>query len=107
YSACREAVKRLHGPEASIDDLPLLSHEHLGVRNLLLSAEPQGQRNTQLSWVWSFGQRNVPEGTWIDDFNHVYWLRAKAQFDRWKEEEQNLRHEAEWVPRFFDHKSSF
>ncbi|KAI0258462.1 hypothetical protein BC834DRAFT_847349 [Gloeopeniophorella convolvens] len=107
YSACHKAVKYLRGLEASMDDLPLLSREHLGVHNLLLGAEPRGQRNTQLLWVWSFGRWNVPEGTWIDDFNHVHWLRAKAQFDRWKEEEQNLWHEAEWVPRFFDHKSSF
>ncbi|KAF8257900.1 hypothetical protein EI94DRAFT_1626568, partial [Lactarius quietus] len=31
----------------------------------------------------------------------VHWLRAKAQFKRWKEEEVSIHNEAVWIPAFF------
>ena len=33
--------------------------------------------------------------------NRVHWLRAKAQFERWKEEQDSIRNEAVWVPAYF------
>jgi hypothetical protein len=32
----------------------------------------------------------------------VHWLRAKAQFERWLEEQDSIHNEAEWVPAYFN-----
>src|SRR6202012_5536454 len=33
--------------------------------------------------------------------NRVHWLRAKAQFERWKEEQDSIHNEVVWVPAYF------
>ena len=33
--------------------------------------------------------------------NRVHWLRSKAQFERWKEEQDSIHNEAVWVPAYF------
>jgi hypothetical protein len=35
----------------------------------------------------------------------VHWLRAKAQFERWLEEQHSIHNEAQWIPAFFHTKS--
>ena len=35
----------------------------------------------------------------------MHWLRAKAQFERWQEEEDSIRNEAVWIPAFFQAKA--
>jgi len=35
----------------------------------------------------------------------VHWLRAKAQFERWLEEQRSIHNEAEWVPAYFQARS--
>ena len=35
----------------------------------------------------------------------VHWLRAKAQFERWLEEQQSIYNEAEWIPAWFHAKA--
>jgi hypothetical protein len=35
----------------------------------------------------------------------VHWLRAKAQFQRWMEEQASIHNEAEWVPAYFHTRS--
>ena len=37
--------------------------------------------------------------------NRVHWLRAKAQFERWKEEQDSIHNEAVWVPAYFQTKA--
>jgi hypothetical protein len=42
----------------------------------------------------------------IDEIvNRVHWLRAKAQFERWKEEQDSIHNEAVWVPAYFQTKA--
>ena len=42
----------------------------------------------------------------IDDLvDRVHWLRAKAQFERWKEEQDSIHNEAVWVPAYFHSKA--
>jgi hypothetical protein len=33
--------------------------------------------------------------------DRVHWLRAKAQFERWSEEQASIHNEAVWVPAYF------
>jgi hypothetical protein len=35
----------------------------------------------------------------------VHWLRAKAQFERWLEEQHSIHNEAEWIPAWFHAKA--
>jgi hypothetical protein len=35
----------------------------------------------------------------------VHWLRAKAQFERWVEEQDSIHNEANWIPAYFHAKS--
>ncbi|KAI9437913.1 hypothetical protein BJY52DRAFT_1129787 [Lactarius psammicola] len=79
--------------------------EDLRVNTAILGATQVGQRNTQLPWIWSFGTTVDQDGTWMDEFNRVHWLRAKAQFQRWMEEQASLHNEAEWVPAYFHAKA--
>ena len=37
--------------------------------------------------------------------NQVHWLRAKAQFERWMEEQASIHNEAVWVPAYFHSKA--
>ena len=37
--------------------------------------------------------------------DHVHWLRAKAQFERWREEQDSIHNEAVWVPAYFHAKA--
>ncbi|KAI9442811.1 hypothetical protein BJY52DRAFT_1229112 [Lactarius psammicola] len=73
------------GPE-----LPELRLEDLRVNTVILGATQVGQCNTQLPWIWSFGTTVDQDGTWMDEFNRVHWLRAKAQFQRWMKEQASL-----------------
>jgi hypothetical protein len=41
----------------------------------------------------------------FDTVERVHWLRAKAQFQRWLEEDRSIHNEAEWVPSFFQARS--
>ncbi|KAF8258199.1 hypothetical protein EI94DRAFT_1623948, partial [Lactarius quietus] len=79
--------------------------QDLHVATLVLGSDKPGQRNTQQSWIWSFGQTSEDEGTWMDDFERVHWLCAKAQFERWLEEQQSIHDEAQWVPAYFHAKA--
>ncbi|KAH9015392.1 hypothetical protein EDB84DRAFT_1226620, partial [Lactarius hengduanensis] len=38
--------------------------------------------------------------------NRVHWLRAKAQLERWKEEDKAIKNEALWVPTYFHAKAT-
>ena len=35
----------------------------------------------------------------------VHWLRAKAQFERWMEEQDSIHNEAQWIPAYFHAKA--
>ena len=37
----------------------------------------------------------------------VHWLRAKAQLERWIEEECTIKNEAHWVPAYFRNRADF
>lgn len=35
----------------------------------------------------------------------VHWLRAKAQFEQWLEEQDSIHNEAQWIPAYFHSKA--
>ncbi|KAH8990035.1 hypothetical protein EDB86DRAFT_2751436, partial [Lactarius hatsudake] len=38
--------------------------------------------------------------------SRVHWLHAKAQHERWKEEDKAIKNEAMWVPQYFHAKAT-
>jgi hypothetical protein len=41
----------------------------------------------------------------LNAVERVHWLRAKAQFERWMEEQSSIYNEADWVPAYFHARS--
>ncbi|KAH9031611.1 hypothetical protein EDB83DRAFT_2525751 [Lactarius deliciosus] len=82
----RDACQELRQALPLAQDLPKLRSKDLRVATLILGSEQTGQRNKQQSWIWGFGHTIEDDGTWMDDFERVHWLRARAQFERWLEE---------------------
>ncbi|KAH9008092.1 hypothetical protein EDB85DRAFT_1835548, partial [Lactarius pseudohatsudake] len=105
YSMARDAYRKIQQASVNIQDLPKLRAEDLHVATLVLGSEPVGQRNTQKSWIWGFGHTVEDDGTWMDDFERVHWLRARVQFEQWLEEQDSIHNEAEWVPAYFHAKA--
>ncbi|KAH8979996.1 hypothetical protein EDB86DRAFT_2835619 [Lactarius hatsudake] len=105
YSMAWDAYHKIQQASVNLLDLPKLHAEDLHVATLVLGSEPVGQRNRQKSWIWGFGHTVEDDGTWMDDFERVHWLRAKAQFERWLEEQHSIHNEAEWVPAYFHAKA--
>jgi hypothetical protein len=117
----RDAYQKVQPMYAVGPDLPLLRHKDLYVETSVLGSEQVGQRNTQRSWIWGFGKTVDDEGTWMNDcklYHHFYvhplthktvdrvhWLRAKAQFERWLEEQDSIHNEAHWIPAYFHSKA--
>jgi hypothetical protein len=122
YSMARDAYIKSLDPSGESLALPPLKLTDLRVNTAILGAAEVGQRNKQLSWIWGFGTSTNEDGMWMDDcecllsrnvwyilkgglVNRVHWLRAKAQFERWKEEQYSLHNEAIWVPTYFHAKA--
>ncbi|KAN0137341.1 hypothetical protein V8E53_004786 [Lactarius tabidus] len=105
YSMAREAYLQIQQAYSVGPELPQLCLADLRVGTAILDPAEVRQRNTQLSWIWSFGETVDKDGTWMDEFNRVHWLRAKAQFERWLEEQASIHNEAVWVPAYFHSKA--
>ena len=123
YSMARDAYNKIMDPSEESPTLPLLQVTDLRVNTSIIGAAELGQRNKQLPWIWSFGTSTNQDGTWLDDceclpvpniwfilrddilVDRVHWLRAKAQFERWKEEQDSVHNEAIWVPAYFHAKA--
>ncbi|KAN0135311.1 hypothetical protein V8E53_006876, partial [Lactarius tabidus] len=101
YSMARDAYIKVFDPSRGFPELLPLQLADLSVKTVILGAVELGQRNQQCPWIWSFGTSTKKDGEWMDDFNRVHWLRAKAQFERWKEEQDSIHNKALWVPAYF------
>ncbi|KAH9013590.1 hypothetical protein EDB85DRAFT_1899632 [Lactarius pseudohatsudake] len=105
YSMAQDAYLKVQDASGLFPELQPLRLTDLRVSTAILGAAQVGQRNTQLAWIWSFGNSERQDGTWMDEFNRVHWLRAKAQFERWKEEQHSIHNEAIWIPAYFHSKA--
>ncbi|KAN0131053.1 hypothetical protein V8E53_011186 [Lactarius tabidus] len=90
YSMARNAYWTLRQAYPTGPDLPQLLPNDLHIATLVLGSEQTGQQDN---------------GTWMDDFERVHWLRAKAQFERWLEEQDSIHNEACWIPSYFHSKA--
>ncbi|THU86296.1 hypothetical protein K435DRAFT_868422 [Dendrothele bispora CBS 962.96] len=62
---------------------------------------------TKLAWFWSdvniSVDQELEENPQMENFYKVNYLRAKARWDRWKEEKVLVKKEMEWRVAWFDH----
>ena len=71
YSMARDAYYNIQDTSGSPPELPPLLTTDLRVNTAILGAAQVGQRNKQLSWIWSFGISNKQDGTWMDECKHL------------------------------------
>ena len=81
YSMAREAYLMVQPAYPEGPDLPKLLSKDLHVATLVLGSEQTGQRNRQLSWIWSFGHTTADDGSWIDDCKSLYSYVAHGYAD--------------------------
>ncbi|KAN0131064.1 hypothetical protein V8E53_011197 [Lactarius tabidus] len=81
YSMARNAYWTLRQAYPTGPDLPQLLPNDLHIATLVLGSEQTGQ------------------------LERVHWLRAKAQFERWLEEQDSIHNEACWIPSYFHSKA--
>ena len=73
YSMARDAYYSIHDTSGTPLELPPLLATDLRVNTAILGAAQVGQRNKQLSWIWSFGISNKQDGTWMDECKHIFY----------------------------------
>jgi hypothetical protein len=67
YGMARDAYEKIKDISRTSLELPALAPADLQVNTAILGAEQRGQRNKQLSWIWSFGISGKKDGTWMDE----------------------------------------
>lgn len=67
YSMARDAYLKVVDVSGVSDQLQPLLPSDLQVKTTILGAAQVGQRNTQLSWIWSFGISAKKGATWFDE----------------------------------------
>ena len=125
YSMARDTFRTLRKGLQNMPELPKLKAQDLHIATHILGSAQSGQRNKQPSWIWSLdrplqmmglGWMVVSDHTYLiansyahilifDTVERVHWLRAKAQFERWLEEQKSIHNEAHWIPAYFQARS--
>ncbi|GBE89913.1 hypothetical protein SCP_1702390 [Sparassis crispa] len=86
---------------ATDEDLALyrpLDKKDLHMKTAVIEASTSGLRNVNLAWFWTMdvaGDRGSSE--WMDKFYRVNWLRARARYERWREERVLVHSEMAWT----------
>ena len=62
-----DAYHKLNNKASVKSAMPPLNKEDLYIATMILGSEITGQRNTQKSWIWGFGNITADDGTWMDD----------------------------------------
>lgn len=123
YTSARQAIIKLGANRSALDRYQVLKQEDLKAGTFLVNPSLPGTRHSKLAWFWSMDiQKDNDSSSWMQEckrsvyFTHgattkysivyrVHWLRAKAWFDRWKEESVLVPSEMDWTVRFFKHKA--
>ena len=120
YRAGREALVSLGASKETLDRFQHLDRCHLKTSTTLLNPKESGWKHDSLPWFWymdvggdSLSSNYMKECKWLKDrpicklkiflVHRVNWLRAKAAFDRGREERTLVRHEMKWTTSYFAH----
>ncbi|GBE79978.1 hypothetical protein SCP_0211800 [Sparassis crispa] len=98
YSANRRAIMCLGATDEDLALYRPLDKKDLHVKTAVIEASTSGLRNVNLAWFWTMdvaGDRGSSE--WMDEFYRVNWLRARARYERWREERVLVHSEMAWT----------
>ncbi|KAF8816556.1 hypothetical protein BYT27DRAFT_7220649 [Phlegmacium glaucopus] len=102
YKRCQAALVLLGADEETLCRFQLLQREHVSTSTTILDPNRPGASSLRLSWIWQTSSNQMlqsPES--VHEFKWVHWLRARAQKNRWKEEQILVGYEMEWSVRYF------
>lgn len=126
YHSARDALIALGAGKEIIKRYQVITSKDVRSSTAIVDPNARGQRNKGLAWFWSSGSRKSGKGDgalmteckWSDAYPYicndarraplvyrVHWLRARARYERWREEMDLTSHEMLWTVNFFDFKS--
>ncbi|KAI9454274.1 hypothetical protein HD554DRAFT_2031459, partial [Boletus coccyginus] len=78
--------------------------EELGVPKGIIEENQFGQSSDVFPWFWQIGNRSfVPWSEECKFVDRISWLKARARYERWKEELKMIKHEMFWITLWFKH----
>ncbi|KAH9478642.1 hypothetical protein JR316_0009099 [Psilocybe cubensis] len=129
YSHCRSCLVQLGADVSTLQEFRILTKDDVKSSTAVINPNIAGSTKFRLSWIWySINQRLGPrwaldpnadsaadpysigedaDPATVLEFKRVHWLRARALYNRWLEEETLVRYEMRWTVLFFLHKSKW
>ncbi|KAG1884743.1 hypothetical protein F4604DRAFT_1919247 [Suillus subluteus] len=102
YTKTRKQMMKLEPGQDQLQKFKPLLCEQLKISTAVGDPNARGQRNESLAWFWSVEVDLCgPDQSWNEEFYRVHWLRAKALWDRWKEEMTLVQLEMDWTCHYF------
>ncbi|KAF8834895.1 hypothetical protein BDN67DRAFT_870722, partial [Paxillus ammoniavirescens] len=99
YWASQRVIVALSASNDILAQYQVLTKDHLKVSSTVAEPNARGHRNDTLPWFWSMDvARDAEADDWMMEF---HWLWSKALRDRWEEEVELIRSEANWTRNFF------
>jgi hypothetical protein len=118
YRCARAALISLGAPTDAIGKFKELLKTDLQVNTDVVEENRVGQRNDTLSWLWRISVEGAAESPLMNEskrhfpyvqytnlsneVSRVNWLRAKARYDRWKEDLVLVKNEMMWTLAWFE-----
>ncbi|KAH9481966.1 hypothetical protein JR316_0006496 [Psilocybe cubensis] len=133
YTECRARLIALGANNSILKRFQVLKKDDVKTSTAILDPNTPGSTRIKLSWIWhnavhrfgpnviaEDGQLRLADADLSDDFDleetdpetltefkRVHWLRARAQYNWWKEEATILHYEMTWTVRYFMHKAEW
>ncbi|KAG1765179.1 hypothetical protein EV702DRAFT_1051123 [Suillus placidus] len=102
YTKTRKQMMKLEPGQEQLQKYKPLLREQLKISTAVGDPNARGQRNESLAWFWSIEvDLGGPDQSWNEEFYRVHWLRAKALWNRWREELILVKLEMDWTRNFF------
>ncbi|KAI0262654.1 hypothetical protein BGY98DRAFT_928975, partial [Russula aff. rugulosa BPL654] len=94
YYRARESLFRLEASQDTLQKYQPIKPDELKVNKDITEENRVDQGSDLLPWFWRIGGNLLgPPDTWNDEFHRVGWLKARARYERWKEELEIVKHE--------------
>ena len=124
YHRARASPTRLEAPQNILQKYQPIKPDELGVPKDITEENRLGQSSYILPWFWRIGgNQSGPPGIWDEEckcynilifefpfkihvclkLHRVSWFKARARYERWKEELEIVKHEMVWTTLWFKH----
>ncbi|KAG9317919.1 hypothetical protein JVU11DRAFT_2151 [Chiua virens] len=93
YLRALEALKFLDAGQNILDKYQPIKQEDLGLSKDITEENRFGQSSHVLPWFWRIDGADHGVSDWNDEFLRVSWLKARARYQRWREELDMVKEE--------------